>query len=57
MLATVVNERRDDWNVHLPYVKVAYNNSVSATTGLAPNEVHMTRLPRFPLTIFEHHYA
>ena len=54
---TVVNERRDDWNVHLPYVKVAYNNSVSATTGLAPNEVHMTRLPRFPLTIFEHHYA
>ena len=31
----------------------AYNNSVSAATGLAPNEIHMGRLPRLPLTIFE----
>ena len=30
-----------------------YNNSVSAATGLAPNEVHMGRLPRLPRTIFE----
>ena len=27
--------------------------SVSAATGLAPNEVHTRRLPRPPLTIFE----
>ena len=57
MLAMVANERQDDWDVRLPYVEFAYNNSVSAATGLAPNEVHMNRLPRLPLTIFEHHYA
>ena len=38
-------------------MEFAYNNSVSAATGLAPYEVHMNRLPRLPLTIFEHHYA
>ena len=57
MLATVVNERRDDWDVHLQHVEFAYSNSVSAATGLAPNEVHINRLPRLPLTIFEHHYT
>ena len=57
MLAMVVNERQDNWDVRLPHVEFAYNNSVSAATGLAPNEVHMNRLPRLPLTIFEHHYA
>ena len=53
MLAMVVNERQDDWDLHLPHVESAYNNSVSAATGLAPNEVHMGRLPRFPLTVFD----
>ena len=41
----------------MPHVECAYNNSVSAATGLAPNEVHMNRLPRLPLTIFKHRYA
>ena len=36
---------------------LAYNNSVSAATGLAPIEVHMNRLPRLPLTVVEHHFA
>jgi hypothetical protein len=57
MLAMVVNERQDDWDIHLPHVEFAYNNSVSAATGLAPNEVHMARLPRFPLTVFDNIYA
>ena len=57
MLAMVVNERQDDWDAHLPHVEFAYNNSVSAAAGLAPNEVHMNRLPRLPLTVFEHPYA
>ena len=30
-----------------------YDKSVSAGTGLAPNEVHMGRLPRLPPAIFE----
>ena len=53
MLSMVVNEQQNDWDIHLPHVSFAYNNSVSAATGLAPNEVHMGRLPRLPLTIFE----
>ena len=46
MLAMVVNERQDDWDLQLPHVEFAYNNSVIASMGLAPNEVHMRRLPR-----------
>ena len=53
MLAMVVNERQDDWDVHLPHVEFACNNSESAATGLAPNEVHMARLPRYLVTIFD----
>ena len=53
MVAMVVNERQDDWDFHLPHVEIANNNSVSAATGLAPNEVHMGRLPRLPLTVFD----
>ena len=53
ILAMVVNERQDDWDLQLPHVEFAYNNSVSAATGLAPNEVHIGILPRLPLTVFE----
>ena len=53
MLAMVVNEGQDDWDLQLPHVEFAYNNSISEATDLAPNEVHMGRLPRLPLTVFE----
>ena len=53
LLAMVVNERQDDWDLHLPHVEFAFINSVGAATGLAPNEVHMGRLPRLPLTVFD----
>ena len=53
MLAMVVNERQDDWDLRLPHVEFVYNISVSAATGLAPNEIDMGRLPRLPLTVFE----
>ena len=52
MVAVVVNDRQDDWSLHLPYEEFAYSNSVSAATALAPNEAHMDRLPRLPLTVF-----
>ena len=51
--AMVINQLRNHWHEQLPHVEFAYNNSVSAATGLAPNEVHMGRLPRLPLTTFE----
>ena len=57
MLAKAINERQEDWDVDLPHVEFAYNNSASAATGLAPNGVHMNRHPHLPFTIFEHHYA
>ena len=53
MLAMAVNELQNKWDVQLPHVEFAYNNSTSAATGLAPNELHMDRLPRLPLTSFE----
>ena len=53
MLAMVVNEQQDDWDLRLPHVEFAYNNSISVATGLAPNEGHIGRLPRLPLTFFE----
>ncbi|CAB1103815.1 unnamed protein product [Ectocarpus sp. CCAP 1310/34] len=46
MLAMVVNERQDDWNIHLPHVAFAYNNSVSAATGLATHEVRLTNIAK-----------
>ena len=57
ILAMVCSEHQNDWDVHLPHVEYAYNNSVSAAMGLAPNEVHIGRLPRLPLTVFERSYG
>lgn len=54
MLAIVVNETQHDGDdIQLHHVEFAYNSSDSAATGLAPNEVHIGRLPRLPLTNFE----
>ena len=46
MLVMVVKELQNNWGEQLPHVEFAYNNSVSA--AIAPNEVHMGRLPRLP---------
>ena len=40
-------------DLQLPPVESAYNNSVGAATGLASNEVHMGRLPRLLLAVFD----
>ena len=53
ILATVTNERQTDWDLHLPLVQMNYNNSVHVATGLAPNEVHIGRMSRLPLTVFD----
>ena len=57
MLSMVCNEHQNDWDVHFPHVEYVYNNSVSAATGLAPNEVHIGRLPRLLLTVFGRSYG
>ena len=53
MLPMVGGEQQTDWDIHLPHVESAYNNSVSSGTGFPPNEVHMDRLARPPLTVFD----
>lgn len=57
ILAMVVNEQQSSMDAHLPHVGFVCNISVSAATGLAPNKVYTKRLPRLPLTVFEHPYA
>lgn len=41
-------KNQNDWDVHLSHVGVAYNNPVSAATGLAPNGNLINYLPRPP---------
>ena len=53
MLSMGCNEQQDNWDALLKHIESAYNNSVNAATGLAPNEVHMGRLPRLPLSVFD----
>ena len=53
MLSLVISEQQDDWDEWLPCVVQAYNNSVSAATGLAPNEIHLGRMPRLPMTVID----
>ena len=57
MLAMVCIEHHNGWDIHLPHVEYAYNNSVSAATGLAPNKVQRRRLPRLPLIVFDRSYG
>ena len=56
MLAVVCTERQNDWDVHLPPIEYTYNNSVSVAIGLAPDKVHIGRLPRLPLVAFDRYY-
>ena len=53
MLAMVVHKRQDDWDLSLPHVKFAYNNSISAATGLGTRRGPHGQLPRLPLTGFD----
>ena len=41
MLAMVCNEYQNDWEAHLPHVEYTHSNSVSAATGLAPNQIYI----------------
>ena len=49
----VGNEKKPDRDVLLPHVSVAYNNSVNVATRLGSNEIHIGRLPRLTLSVFE----
>ena len=37
MLKCFINENRDDWDDHLPYIMLAYRSSPHESTGMSPN--------------------
>ena len=51
MLRSFVNENRDDWEDHLPYVLSAYRSSVQESTGCSPNHMMFGREFCIPLTL------
>ena len=53
MLSYLVVDNQSNWDESLPHAISAHNNNVSRGTGLAPNEVHIGRYPRMPMTILE----
>ena len=53
MLSHLSVDNQTKWDELLLHAIAAYNDSVSRGTGLAPNEVHVRRYPRLPMTILE----
>lgn len=51
-LALRVNPQQGDWDLERTQPKSAHSISVCTATALAPDEVHIGRLPRLPFTIF-----
>ena len=54
MLSHLIADNQINWDeLMLLHAIAAHNNSVSHGTGLAPNEAHIVRYPRLPMTILE----
>ena len=53
MLSYLISDDQKNWDDMLMHAVAAHNNNVSRGTGLAPNEVHIGRYPRLPMTILE----
>ena len=53
MLSYLIADDQTNWDELLLHAIAAHNNSVNHGTGLAPNEAHIVRYPRLPMTILE----
>ena len=53
MLSHLIADNQTNWDGLLLHAIAAHNNSVNCGTGLAPNEAHIVRYPRLPMTILE----
>jgi hypothetical protein len=51
MLKAFVNENRNDWDDHLPYLTMAYRASVHDSTGCTPQLLMLGREVRMPIDI------
>ena len=54
MLSMYVKEDQSDWDVHLPYVMMAYRASEQDTTGVSPNRMMFGREVALPLDLLVH---
>ena len=55
MLSAFVSERGNDWDVHLPYVLMAYRTSVHSSTGCTPQIMIYGRESNLPVDlVFPH---
>lgn len=51
MLTAYVSDHQHDWNIHLPYVLMAYRSAVHETTGYIPNMIMLGREVSTPLDL------
>jgi hypothetical protein len=49
MLTTLVNDARNDWDEHLPYIMMAYRSSVHESTKCTPNMLWLNQEGNYPL--------
>ncbi|VDI69815.1 Hypothetical predicted protein, partial [Mytilus galloprovincialis] len=51
MLSMFVNEHRNDWDEHIPYLMMAYRSTVHSTTKCTPNSLMLGREIRCPVDL------
>lgn len=51
MLRNFVNDARNDWDLKLGALEIAYNSSINSTTGHSPFQLDIGMQPRLPLDI------
>ena len=56
-LSHLIAGNQTNWDELLRHAIAAHNNSVSRDAGLAPDEVHIERYLRLPMTILEEREA
>ena len=53
LLSYLIADDQKKWDDLLMHAVAAHNNDASRGTGLAPDEVHIGRYPRLPMTMLE----
>jgi hypothetical protein len=48
-LRTLINHEQNDWNEHLSAIEFQMNSSINVSTGFAPFDLDIGRIPRSPL--------
>ena len=48
-LRAYTSYEQDDWDIHLPLLELAYNNSIHSSTGFSPHFLNSGQHPRLPI--------